>query len=220
MKFYKFKSIDGDGLSHVMDTILNRRIFLSKRDKMNDAFEGACQFVPKNASQIRDLTLFPKFLDEISKCRFTCFVAEPKNILMWSHYAGGNFGVAMEYDINDPSVVARFKRIIYSNKTYRVPYRTIKNIVDKKAGVRDCEVLRRKSRVWNYEKEYRVFAENENDEYINDISPVALILGPRFQGEISGRENPLLILCKMLGITIRHCGILRIGGQFGIYTIK
>ena len=41
MKLYKFKSLEGDGLLHSLDMIVNERIYLSTCDSKNDPYEGS-----------------------------------------------------------------------------------------------------------------------------------------------------------------------------------
>lgn len=43
MKLYRFRSLHGDGLLYALDMIVNRRIYLSTHDEMNDPDEGAFQ---------------------------------------------------------------------------------------------------------------------------------------------------------------------------------
>ena len=119
MKLFKYKSLNGEGLLFALDMIVNKRIYLSTCEMMDDPHEGGFEVTNQCKTDNEDIS----FLDElksvheiVNKTRFTSFSTKADNPLLWAHYAGGYTGIAFEYDIPDNSSVLDLLPIEYSGE--------------------------------------------------------------------------------------------------------
>jgi len=175
IRLYKLKSLHGDGLLHVVDSIVNERIYLSTREFMNDINEAHWKCVGDCIHNIpyRDVAQqFRKFADSI---RFTCFVETINNHLMWAHYAGGFGGVAMEYEL-DPKL-HQIQKIEYIGIP-DVAKEAMEKVLNGEIHITETGVLKRKDPFWVDEGEWRAFGISSS-RYILETKPKALIFGPK-----------------------------------------
>lgn len=92
-----------------------------------------------------------------------CLCTNPKNRLMWSHYADGHKGFCVEYDFFDPSerVLATLPfPVIYSDKRPLIPWGAAfeKTPENMEAAWRQIMLgLLTKDSQWAYENEWRIF---------------------------------------------------------------
>ena len=115
-----------------------------------------------------DATCEVSFKDEIeetrdimcSNSRVLCLSEEKDNILMWSHYAQNHSGVVIEFN-TEHNILKSCRKVIYSNKAPYINGTFILkdnlsdlNIDDMKEIV---SILYTKSKVWEYEKEWRLY---------------------------------------------------------------
>jgi len=173
MKLYKLKSVEGDGFFHTLDMILNDRIFLSTRNFMNDINEG--RWVLTDGLNKSNIDSTRKFKELIDSQRFTCFVDEIDNPLMWAHYAGGFSGIALEYEINEKKYDLR--KIDYDGVP-RISNIQIEKVLSGLLFPQDIGPLKRKENYWSYEGEWRLYG-NGSNSYLNDIRPQSVILGAK-----------------------------------------
>lgn len=80
--------------------------------------------------------------------RVYCFGTDAGNLLMWSHYADGHKGICIEFNTNN-NVIGTAYRVEYSNE---YPVWRLDN-PDR------MSYLLTKADVWEYEKEYRLIAQ-------------------------------------------------------------
>jgi len=85
--------------------------------------------------------------------RVYCLTTDPYNVLMWSHYAKNHSGISLEFLFNQDMLV----------RTLQVAYFDTYPILDLADNNRETALLplTAKSKEWNYEKEYRIIAEEE-----------------------------------------------------------
>lgn len=173
MKLYRYKSIDGDGLHHALDLIVNKRIHLSTWELMNDPGEGTWEPSEpgayynspnwqRNASALRGI---------LSATRFTCFTKNCINPLLWAHYAGGFGGVAFEYEFDDSYDI---RPIDYTGRKVIDP-NEIDQVIKGNKLPQDINLLLSKQKCWKYEREFRLFGQG-NDVFIKK-SPTKVIFG-------------------------------------------
>jgi hypothetical protein len=95
------------------------------------------------------------------------FAGDPKNILMWSHYANDHEGVCFQFDTaRDPSTFVLAMRVDYSSEYPVINW--IADIADQlKARIT------RKHEGWSYEKERRIVIPNGPRTYL-PFEPMAL----------------------------------------------
>ena len=178
MKLYKFKSLEGDGLLHSLDMIVNKRIYLSTCDFMNDPYEGSW-YQKESLSLLcnSDADDYTKQAVElysiVKKTKFTCFTKCFKNTLLWAHYAGGFTGVCFEFELSKKKHDIR--DIDYSRKDGKpvISIADIEKVLKKSVKPQDIGILRSKANCWVYEEEYRIFS---NNNYI-EAKPTRIIFG-------------------------------------------
>ena len=110
---------------------------------------------------------------------FSCS-EDPKNILMWTHYANNHKGFCLEFDLRDPKLQSTFLKVDYSHKRPQfTPLDFLKENFDTKFFVST------KDHVWKHECEWRIFGHQIKDTRIvfppNSITGV--ILGKRIEKE-------------------------------------
>lgn len=91
--------------------------------------------------------------------RVYCLLPDALNPLMWAHYGDSHRGIALEFD-------ARADQIMWAYRVhYRGTYPTIRMYEDE--GNANLVPIFTKSNVWEYEREYRLLAEERQRERPN-----------------------------------------------------
>ncbi|WP_323923514.1 DUF2971 domain-containing protein [Aeromonas caviae] len=90
----------------------------------------------------------------------SCFSKDGKNMLMWSHYGDEHKGICIGYSKNRKPI-PDIKPVIYGKhgviKTSSLYNAFVKNDKDEQTIIEN-EILLKKSRTWQYEKEYRLIS--------------------------------------------------------------
>ncbi|MUK51507.1 DUF2971 domain-containing protein [Aliivibrio fischeri] len=142
MKLYKYRSFDD--LRFLLDIFLNNRLYAAEYTQMNDPMEGHYLVKPE-VINARTKALIKNEKDTV---RIVSLSTDSDNQLMWSHYADGHNGLAIEVEIRDE--FSELKKVNYqglSELTHfaeRDPLETAKHI------------LTHKHEFWSYENEFRV----------------------------------------------------------------
>lgn len=170
MKLYKFRSLDN--IEFVLDIILNERLFCASYESLNDPLEGLFfSMVDRNKRSFRyrrykSVEDLPAYNSDLKICSLSKSLTD---IRMWSHYANGHTGVAIEIDFSN-----------HKSDATKVNY----EIGLKKHGVKilegnaaPSEVLSYKTEHWEYEEEYRVI--HADDYYSIEGRVSAIYLGIR-----------------------------------------
>lgn len=100
----------------------------------------------------------------MNKIKIACVTTTPYNQLMWSHYANKHTGLCIEYDISN----------IFSNKDCtisKILYRDSMQfniddllfIQENKNKMNMLDIFSIKHKSWNYEDEYRILYNGDND---------------------------------------------------------
>jgi hypothetical protein len=100
-----------------------------------------------------------------------CFAKDPRNVLMWSHYANRHTGVCLQYEFaRDVPVLARALRVDYLEEGAFQPinWAHAKNMRD---AIGDT--LTRKHKRWEYEGERRILLDGQAGTYL-PVRPEAL----------------------------------------------
>ena len=98
MILYKYKSLEN--LWHILDIVVNTRLYCSSWKELNDPLEGRYEiYLGKKSKKLQSIMEV-----KIEKARDNLKIAslskDVTNFLMWSHYANGHKGVAIEVDIS------------------------------------------------------------------------------------------------------------------------
>ena len=88
----------------------------------------------------------------IADTRIYCLVPEPDSILMWTHYADSHKGICLEFAVDNP---------VFQQAA---PIKYKRNYPVWAPGIHDDlgDFLLTKAEDWSYEKEYRIFASNDD----------------------------------------------------------
>ncbi len=143
MLLYKYRSIDNLWLT--LDIILNNRVWCAKWDTLNDPLEGRYHA----AFDDRFNSLVDKRRDEWRICSFS---ASLDSFLLWSHYASGHKGIAIEVDI--PVNAPELSKVNYQ------PFSPVfTHVSESLEGQR--HLFETKTEQWGYEEEFRVLCKDE-----------------------------------------------------------
>jgi hypothetical protein len=203
LKYAPINSRYNPELGHVddFDTIL-RHISINKSDdfqsQVRSLFVAAMRECERKVDLIRNIpfriTCFSNFDDEAELCR---------NTTMWSHYAENHAGFCVKYSTKSNKTI--FKDIINCGLfpviyTTRVPKLTLNDFKNLKLSGDDLlmipSVLKKaykafitKSKYWNYEKEWRLLINEQNEVHLSDntipfFKIEAIYLGCRIDSNI------------------------------------
>jgi len=172
MKLYKFKSCDSSSLRHVLDMIVNERVFLAKAEDMNDPYEGRWEISEGDV----DLVKGDLLRCIVDSTRFACFADSCVNELLWAHYAGGFSGVCFEYDIDTEKYDVR--KVSYAGKCL-ISLEQLDRVIEGSLRPQDVGILNSKAECWIYENEYRLFGDLCSKDKYAQLRPVKIIFGGR-----------------------------------------
>ena len=141
------------------------------------------------------------FSQQRSQMGVLCFSKNPKNILMWSHYANSHRGIVYEFkaDLFSCSLDNYFKakpyRVEYPcNRSYELLSYTLTGEEREQQFVKE---LCTKAKDWKYEEEYRMIdLENSGNKNFDKLSLVSIIFGVRTSED---EIDVMKCLCKRHG---------------------
>jgi hypothetical protein len=186
MILYKYRSLAN--LEHVLDIILNQRLYCSTYPELNDPFEGLfvitttitidrflknkkhpldiAQFPPiefKSTKEVKDL--FDGTTDKVKICSLS---SDLNDVRLWSYYADGHKGIVFEIDF---SGLEKIYEVKYSEELPSIEQLNLH------------ELLSRKTNHWKFESEYRIIEESKDlaeGKYFDIKSKIkAIYLGTR-----------------------------------------
>jgi hypothetical protein len=178
MKLYKFRSLNN--FERFLDIVLNERLYCAPYEELNDPFEGlflAVSHLPpvmlQRKGTVRTELSSVSSLYEYDKFNRVCSLSSNcKDVRLWTHYADGHKGVAIEIDFkgNESDIVpinylSELKK--YSNTIM--------------GGASPDEVLRNKTVHWRYEEEVRILQSGSFYSIKGRIK--SLFLGVRLSAE-------------------------------------
>ena len=165
MKLYKYKPLNN--LWHVLDIVLNKRLYCAPWRDLNDPLEGRYEIYLGERDSDGGCAMSSFIESARNKFRISSLSANATNFLLWSHYADGHKGVAIEIEIPDghPDLT----EVAYS------PFSSIfRNEDDFKDDMR--HIFNGKTEEWSYEEEYRII--QKQDYFYLPTKPLRLLLGP------------------------------------------
>ena len=178
MKLYKYKALDGEGLKHSLDMLVNEQLYLSVCDMMNDPEEGWANIdgLSKLVRNDNWQKKYQEFRAIVNSTRFTSFTTQCDNPLLWAHYAGGFRGIAFEYELDE----AKYD-VVSMNYTGRptISEKQIDSIIAGNNRVHEIGVLLGKSKTWVYEDEYRLFSQVQVPGNYIYLRPTKIVMGSK-----------------------------------------
>jgi hypothetical protein len=97
---YKYKSLRK--FAHVADIIVNKRFYMTRYRKFNDAVEGKYKIGPHYKQPLvhyKDERSEEEVKEELKHLRACCFCREKDNPILWAHCADAFKGVCIEFKV-------------------------------------------------------------------------------------------------------------------------
>ena len=152
----------------MLDVVVNQRFYCAHWSELNDPLEGRYEIYLGESSSRLEEKMVTRIEGAKDKYRVVSLSADSTNFLLWSHYADGHKGVAIEVEIpdNHPDLI----EVIYT------PFSSVfTSSGDTKENMR--HLFNGKGEEWAYENEYRIVTESI---YFTLPKPVTrVLLGPR-----------------------------------------
>lgn len=158
MLLYKYRSLSP--LEHVLDIIVNQRLYCAPYEHLNDPFEGQFQTtlsapmffragsrVGEPLVRYKQRKSIPDLALQTNKTRVCSLSSSPTDVRMWSLYADGHKGIAFELDFS--GIDEHAKQVRYTETLPEFGTTIL-------GGAYPEEVLTCKTNHWEYEKEYRI----------------------------------------------------------------
>lgn len=150
------------------------------------------------------LSVFSKRFSTIA-----CFSEDVKSILMWSHYADSHKGFALEYDFR-PTLAKPLERgmlypVVYSDERYDASlyitwqFMHVMGFHSKNPDIMaSSKVALHKSRVWEYEREWRIIDPGPHDPIhpnptVIHYMPVAIYYGENIDKDKQERLHQIAV---------------------------
>ena len=158
-----------DNLDYSLDILLNERLHCAHYEDLNDPFEGLFLHVfqtgglnnldlgtgintlglgtrtIKSPTSISDLPI-------LGGTRICSLSASINDVRLWSHYASGHTGIAIEIDFTNSK--DQPYKIEYADKLKEFTYSLM-------TAPDTIDILKFKSKHWEHEKEYRIITKDE-----------------------------------------------------------
>jgi hypothetical protein len=145
MIFYKYRTLDD--FKYVLDILVNQRLYATTYDQMNDPMEGV--YTHEEGIPPESLEALKEHYKKIKFCSLSKNLDQP---LMWAHYSKGARGISIAVELKEKTDCREVK--------YKGPSHLLAN---KETDLeRAKRVLCYKNEFWEYEEEYRAFADKGN----------------------------------------------------------
>lgn len=143
--YYKYRS--SQQLQFTLDILMRHRLFAAHYSSMNDPMEGLWHYGGEEMLWGDDIRYV---YDQIEKYRVTSVSLNPLSTLMWSHYSDSHRGLVIGLEIPEQ------EGVLLAPVRYSLHYTISRDATD--IGF---DVLTKKFKVWEYEKEVRVLGSRE-----------------------------------------------------------
>lgn len=179
---YLFKYVSLRDLRRISDIIFHNRLYAPSYLQMNDPMEAYLNFKPlsdNNSEKEKEKKSRRKVSDLRSRTKLCCLSkANPftrDGIPMWAHYADGFAGACLILEVDNQE----------DWQVIEVEYKDDIPKMENNCELSEC--FRYKMSYWEYEQEvryFRVFNEQDNNCYFNNIKFVKAILGYKVDNEM------------------------------------
>jgi hypothetical protein len=157
-----------DNLWYLLDLVVDNRIHCATWESLNDPLEGSYEVMIDRLTTDERAALERSLVVNRDSWRIASLSASATNLLLWSHYASGHKGVAVELEFPDdyPDV----RRVTYSPFSYIFGD-------DTDPTMSYPGIFGGKTEEWAYEEEWRIVS---RDEFVTLPNPCQRILiGPQ-----------------------------------------
>ena len=181
MHLYKFRGLSS--LERLADILVSERLYCPWYSDLNDPFEGVCMErgffgTPENPGRrYRVTTTVDDLADPENPVdyRVCSLSGSVSSVQMWSHYGDSHKGVAIEIDF---SGAAQFPKKV----NYVDGIRQYDHLMQEHPSIGN--ILLYKTKIWDYEDEYRILTSEQFYNISGRIRKV--LLGPRFLRQSRG----------------------------------
>lgn len=156
-----------NNLWYVLDIAVRKRVYCAHWTQLNDPLEGHYELYFRSKDDLRRTHFEDALTSNRDRHRIASFSEDSSHSLLWSHYADGHKGVALEVEIDadDPTLT----KILYSDF-----YSVFTEETD--VTLNHPHVFNGKTPEWEYEKEWRIVT---TAEYHSLDTPCSrILLGP------------------------------------------
>ena len=159
--YYKYRSMSN--LRYFLDILLYKRLYLASYSELNDPMEGAYRI--KNGVKYDDswLRLLRSEKNDIHICSLS---KTYNNILMWSHYADSHKGCCFELEVTSEKGIDETS-VQYVDQIGAVQGKDYKDEA--------YQILSRKLKCWDYEKEIRFLKEIPSNTRVSKFLHIKII---------------------------------------------
>ena len=159
--YYKYRSMSN--LRYFLDILLYKRLYLASYSELNDPMEGAYRI--KNGVKYDDswLRLLRSEKNDIHICSLS---KTYNNILMWSHYADSHKGCCIELEVTSEKGIDETS-VQYVDQIGAVQGKDYKDEA--------YQILSRKLKCWDYEKEIRFLKEIPSNTRVSKFLHIKII---------------------------------------------
>jgi hypothetical protein len=189
---------------HGLQAIRDHRLKLAHIDKLNDPFEFiftdlADQDSRQKAKSFRDFCA--------SKLGFISFSERWNNPLMWGHYARNHSGICLKFKITTDAKV----KVSYTPERLIYPADELRKLNENNSETQFKEILSRKSDLWSYENEWRLYFKLNELSFENGLHYASFQDLGELTSVIIGLSSQLTIpeICRELSNDARKVPVFR-----------
>ena len=148
-----------------------------------------------------------------------CLCTDPKNRLMWSHYADSHEGFCVEYDYSNPcdeTLNILPLPVIYSEKRPLIPWEAAfeKTTENMESAYRQIMLgMLTKDSAWSYENEWRIFIDRKHSADLKMPQISCIYLGAAITEE---NRNKILAIAKEKRIPVKQMKVDR--GAYALHA--
>lgn len=157
MLLYKFRTLKN--IEFALDIILNERLHCASYNQLNDPFEGlfhtvlySYNYPPNyplffNTNEVKGVREVNDLPIKLRHCKICSLSKNLNDVRLWSHYADGHKGIAIELDFCE--IESDVHKVNYVEKLPEFEDTNLNSLSP-------IELLTFKTKHWEYEEEYRI----------------------------------------------------------------
>lgn len=144
---YKYRSLDP--WEHLLDILINEKLYAAKFAELNDPMEGMFTYSDTQVSE----GFIKELVEQKAQLGICSLSSKWNNTVMWSYYASGHKGIVLGVEVDeDSSKLIEIAKVGYArNISFRGYYGS-----DPRFDAR--RILSKKLSGWKHEKEVRIFS--------------------------------------------------------------
>jgi hypothetical protein len=176
MRLYKYMP----PTTYTLEAIKTNKFYFSSLSELNDPFEFSCTVDGGNPAENRAQVMWvlAHFMRPPENGVF-CLSEEWNHLLMWQHYAGGHYGIVVEFETDNDAT--------FFNGLIEVTYKPKPPVIEDSSTVKD--IIGVKHFDSHYEKEWRVFG-YKGPKHIDPKAIISVTAGARLFYHPTNPDGP------------------------------